>query len=137
MSALGAHDAGPGQKVDDGMARVFQLFGKRWTGLIVAVLLPHPVRFADLRRAIPGISERMLSDRLTELGAAGLVVREVDEGPPLRVSYGLTEAGAALEPALKELGNWAEKHLRAQEVIRAGQYAPGSQKSLSLEIPQW
>ncbi|MEU0034596.1 winged helix-turn-helix transcriptional regulator, partial [Streptomyces sp. NPDC006333] len=47
----------------------------------------------------------------TELAAAGLVVREVDEGPPLRVSYGLTEAGAALEPALLELGSWAEKHL--------------------------
>ncbi|MDX6362545.1 winged helix-turn-helix transcriptional regulator [Streptomyces sp. NPDC058274] len=103
--------AGPCQKVDDGMARVFELFGKRWTGLIVAVLLQHPVHFADLRRAIPGISERMLSDRLTELGAAGLVVREVDEGPPLRVSYRLTEAGAALEPALKELGAWAEAHL--------------------------
>ncbi len=102
---------GPCRKVDDGMARVFQLFGKRWTGLIVSVLLPHPVHFADLRRAIPGISERMLSDRLTELAAAGLVVREVDEGPPLRVSYGLTDAGAALEPALLELGSWAEKHL--------------------------
>ncbi|MGW3156486.1 winged helix-turn-helix transcriptional regulator, partial [Streptomyces sp. NPDC001089] len=42
-----------------------------------------------------------------------LVVRDVDEGPPLRVSYGLTPAGAALEPALKELGSWAEKHLQA------------------------
>jgi DNA-binding HxlR family transcriptional regulator len=111
------------------MARVFQLFGKRWTGLIVAVLLPHPVHFADLRRAIPGISERMLSDRLTELGAAGLVARDVDEGPPLRVSYSLTEAGAALEPALKELGSWAEKYLRAQKVSRAGQYASGSRRA--------
>ncbi|MEU9284423.1 helix-turn-helix domain-containing protein [Streptomyces sp. NPDC048275] len=107
----GTHEAGPCQQVDDGMTRVFQLLGKRWTGLIVAVLLQHPVHFADLRRAIPGISERMLSDRLTELGAAGLLVRQVDEGPPLRVSYGLTEAGAALEPALDELGTWAEKYL--------------------------
>lgn len=93
------------------MTRVFTLLGKRWTGLVVAVLMPHPVHFADLRRAIPGISERMLSDRLTELGAAGLVVRNVDEGPPLRVCYALTEAGAALEPALKELGSWAERYL--------------------------
>ncbi|WP_405880977.1 helix-turn-helix transcriptional regulator [Streptomyces sp. NBC_01136] len=111
MPEPGTHDAGPCQKVDEDMTRVFQLLGKRWTGLIVAVLLQHPAHFADLRRAIPGISERMLSDRLTELGAAGLVVREVDEGPPLRVSYGLTEAGAALEPALHELGTWAEKYL--------------------------
>ncbi|MGW1275247.1 winged helix-turn-helix transcriptional regulator, partial [Streptomyces sp. NPDC002491] len=54
--------------------------------------MERPVHFADLRRAIPGISERMLSDRLTELGVAGLVVREVDAGPPLRVAYRLTEA---------------------------------------------
>ncbi|PBC62281.1 transcriptional regulator [Streptomyces sp. Tue6028] len=111
MPERGIHEAGPCQKVDDGMTRVFQLLGKRWTGLVVAVLLQRPVHFTELRRAIPGISERMLSDRLTELGAAGLVVREVDEGPPLRVSYRLTEAGAALEPALKELGAWAERYL--------------------------
>ncbi|WP_328554505.1 MULTISPECIES: winged helix-turn-helix transcriptional regulator [unclassified Streptomyces] len=111
MAEPGSHDVGPCQKVDDGMTRVFTLLGKRWTGLVVAVLMQHPVHFADLRRAIPGISERMLSDRLTELGAAGLVVREVNEGPPLRVSYRLTEAGAALEPALKELGSWAERYL--------------------------
>lgn len=97
--------------MDVSIARVFGLLGKRWTGLIVAVLMERPVHFSDLRRAIPGISERMLSDRLTELGAAGLVLREVDEGPPLRVSYRLTDAGAALEPALKELRGWAERHL--------------------------
>ena len=99
------------RKIDEGMARVFQLFGKRWTGMIVVTLIPGPVHFADLRRAIPGISERMLSERLTELGEAGLLVREVDAGPPLRVSYRLTEAGNALEPALAELGQWAAKHL--------------------------
>ncbi|WP_239091590.1 helix-turn-helix domain-containing protein [Streptomyces sp. SID14478] len=96
------------------MTRVFGLLGKRWTGLIVAVLLQGPVHFADLRRAIPGISERMLSDRLTELAAAGLVVRQVDEGPPLRVSYRLTTAGSALKASLAELGSWAEKYLGAE-----------------------
>ncbi|MGD6744496.1 winged helix-turn-helix transcriptional regulator [Streptomyces sp. BH106] len=100
--------------VDIGMTRVFGLLGKRWTGLIVSVLMSGPRHFADLRRAIPGISERMLSDRLTELGAAGLVVRQVDEGPPLRVSYRLSAAGAALQPALGELGDWAEKYLGAE-----------------------
>ncbi|MFF1354853.1 winged helix-turn-helix transcriptional regulator [Streptomyces sp. NPDC058297] len=122
MAGNGEHESGTAcgtgpqnpdacKRVDGGITRVFGLLGKRWTGLVVSVLLQHPVHFADLRRAIPGISERMLSDRLTELGAAGLVVREVDEGPPLRVAYRLTEAGAALEPALKELGLWAEEHL--------------------------
>ncbi|MFI9170648.1 winged helix-turn-helix transcriptional regulator [Streptomyces lincolnensis] len=105
------HDPGACKQVDDAITRVFQLLGKRWTGPIVSVLTNGRAYFVDLRRAIPGISERMLSDRLTELGAAGLVVREVDEGPPLRVSYRLTEAGAALDPALRELGQWAKRYL--------------------------
>lgn len=111
MAVERVHEASACKRVDSGITRVFQLLGKRWTGPIVAVLVEQPAHFADLRRAIPGISERMLSDRLTELGAAGLLVREVDEGPPLRVTYRLTESGAALEPALKELGRWAETHL--------------------------
>ncbi|MFC9651495.1 winged helix-turn-helix transcriptional regulator [Streptomyces sp. NPDC056937] len=106
------HSADACKKVDVSITRVFELLGKRWTGPIISVLMERAVYFAELRRAIPGISERMLSDRLTELGGAGLVVREVDEGPPLRVSYRLTEAGAAMEPALKELALWAESHLR-------------------------
>ncbi|QLH22970.1 helix-turn-helix domain-containing protein [Streptomyces sp. Rer75] len=105
------HDEHVCKRVDGSMTRVFELFGKRWTGLIVAVLTEQGAYFAELRRAIPGISERMLSDRLTELSAAGLVLREVDPGPPLRVAYRLTEAGKALEPALKELARWAETYL--------------------------
>ncbi|CAL9282570.1 winged helix-turn-helix transcriptional regulator [Streptomyces sp. SudanB182_2057] len=105
------HDSAACKRVDQGITRVFQLLGKRWSGPIVAVLVGQPAYFTDLRRAVPGISERMLSDRLAELGAAGLVLREVDEGPPLRVSYRLTEAGAALEPALRELAQWAKDHL--------------------------
>ncbi|MEU0335166.1 helix-turn-helix domain-containing protein [Streptomyces sp. NPDC006193] len=111
MAAYENHDSAACKRVDDGITRVFQLLGKRWSGPIVSVLVEQPAYFADLRRAIPGISERMLSDRLAELGAAGLVLREVDEGPPLRVSYRLTEAGAALEPALRELAGWAKVHL--------------------------
>ncbi|MGN5381831.1 winged helix-turn-helix transcriptional regulator [Streptomyces lasalocidi] len=111
MAAEQNHDGEMCKRVDDGITRVFQLLGKRWSGPIVSVLVDQPAHFADLRRAVPGISERMLSDRLAELGAASLVVREVDEGPPLRVSYRLTEAGAALEPALRQLGDWAKTHL--------------------------
>ncbi|GHH94551.1 winged helix-turn-helix transcriptional regulator [Streptomyces capillispiralis] len=111
MAVEQVHEASACKRVDGGITRVFQLLGKRWTGPIVAVLVEQPAYFADLRRAVPGISERMLSDRLTELGAAGLLVREVDEGPPLRVTYRLTEAGAALEPALRELSTWAERYL--------------------------
>lgn len=111
MATREGHDRAACARVDEGITRVFQLLGKRWTGPIVSVLMESPMHFAELRRAIPGISERMLSDRLTELASTGLVVREVDEGPPLRVSYRLTTAGTALEPALKELKNWSAEYL--------------------------
>ncbi|MBF9069450.1 winged helix-turn-helix transcriptional regulator [Streptacidiphilus fuscans] len=98
---------------DAAVERVFKLLGKRWTGLVIASLMSGPVHFSDLRRTVPGISERMLSDRLTELQTAALVVREVHEGPPLRVAYHLTDAGRALRPAMEELRRWAESHLPA------------------------
>lgn len=97
--------------VDGSITRVFQVLGKRWNGPILSVLMDRPAHFAGLRRAVPGISERVLSDRLAELAAAGLVVRDVDGGPPLRVSYRLTAKGAALEPSLRELGDWSRKHM--------------------------
>ncbi|AEW95441.1 MULTISPECIES: winged helix-turn-helix transcriptional regulator [Streptomycetaceae] len=100
------------QSIDHGITRVFTLLGKRWTGVIIAVLMANGrMYFAELRRGIPGISERMLSDRLTELAAAGLLTREVDEGPPLRVGYRLTPAGDALAPAMNELAEWAATHM--------------------------
>ncbi|MFI6582841.1 winged helix-turn-helix transcriptional regulator [Embleya sp. NPDC050493] len=101
--------AGAGGAVED----VFALLGKRWNGVILASLMNGPGRFAELGRAVNGISERMLADRLAELGEAGLVSREVDTGPPLRVTYLLTPAGEALRPALEELGSWAEQFLGA------------------------
>lgn len=96
--------------IDGHITRVFSLLGKRWSGVILAVLMSQGrLYFAELRRATPGISERMLSDRLSELAAARLLVREVDEGPPLRVSYQLTPAGHALLPAMNELADWAAR----------------------------
>ncbi|MDT0613491.1 winged helix-turn-helix transcriptional regulator [Streptomyces lancefieldiae] len=109
------HDAARCAGVGGAVERVFVLLGKRWNGVILASLMNGPGRFAELRRAVNGISERMLSDRLAELGEAGLVSREVDAGPPLRVSYRLTPAGEALRPALAELGDWAERFLGASE----------------------
>lgn len=102
------------------LTQVFALLGKRWSGLVVAVLTGGAARFAELRRAIPGISERMLSDRLSELADSGLVVREVLEGPPLGVSYRLTPAGMALRPAMEELSRWAHEYLKPGEPLIAG-----------------
>ncbi|WP_051813438.1 winged helix-turn-helix transcriptional regulator [Streptomyces sp. NRRL S-340] len=114
----GRRGAGQCTAVGGAVERVFALLGKRWNGVILASLMGGPGRFAELRRAVSGISERMLSDRLAELGEAGLVSREVDAGPPLRVSYRLTPAGEALRPALEELGTWAERFLGVSEQDR-------------------
>ncbi|MDJ1131611.1 winged helix-turn-helix transcriptional regulator [Streptomyces iconiensis] len=96
---------------ENAITRVFHLLGKRWTGLILAALMSGPGHFTELRRAVPGISERMLSDRLTELASLGLVVRSVEDGPPLRVRYCLTDSGHALKPAMVELTRWADANL--------------------------
>jgi DNA-binding HxlR family transcriptional regulator len=102
------HD-GPG--CDAALARAFDFLGKRWNGLILGTLLNGPAKFAELRRAIGKIHDSVLSDRLAELARAGLVERCVDEGPPVSVSYRLTNRGQALLPALRELTDWASANL--------------------------
>ena len=89
----------------------FDLLGKRWTGVLLGTLRASPVGFRALARAVPGISDSVLSDRLGELTEAGLVARTVAEGPPVSVTYTLTEAGRALLPALEQIRRWAERHL--------------------------
>jgi DNA-binding HxlR family transcriptional regulator len=96
---------------DEALTSVFAVLGKRWTGMVIGVLLERPARFAELARAIPGLTESMLSTRLGELQDARLVEREVLEGPPLATVYRLTPSGEALRPALLALGAWAEMHL--------------------------
>jgi DNA-binding HxlR family transcriptional regulator len=98
---------------DDTLTRAFDLLGKRWTGVLLATLRGGVVGFRVLSRAIPGISDSVLSDRLSELADAGLIVRSVKDGPPVSVSYALTGAGEALLPALEEIGRWADIHLPA------------------------
>lgn len=90
---------------------VFAVLGKRWNGLIVGALLGGPARFGELTRMLPDIGSPMLSRRLTELAEAGLVERQVDEGPPVAVYYQLTAAGEGLRPAIAELSRWADTYL--------------------------
>lgn len=96
---------------DGALARAFGFLGKRWNGIILATLMSGSAGFAELRRAVAGISDSVLSERLGELARAGLVERNVDEGPPISVEYRLTESGRALLPALDELTTWASDNL--------------------------
>src|SRR3954452_22733565 len=98
-----AQPAGPAEGCE-ALSPVFALLGKRWSGLIVAPLLEGPMRFNELIRGVGAISERMLSLRLGELAGAGLIERALSAGPPVVVSYRLTERGPALRPALDRLG---------------------------------
>ncbi|HEX2105762.1 MAG TPA: helix-turn-helix domain-containing protein [Solirubrobacteraceae bacterium] len=98
-------------RCDRALVRAFEFLGKRWSGVVLGSLISGPAGYRELSRAIDGISDSVLSDRLSALTAAGLVSRTVDEGPPLAVQYALTERGRALIPALEALGRWAEDHL--------------------------
>ncbi len=84
-----------------------ELIGRRWAGAILWALAERPHYFAELTASVPGLSDRLLSRRLRELEAAGLVERSVHGGTPPRVSYALTEKGRSLEPVLGELRDWA------------------------------
>jgi DNA-binding HxlR family transcriptional regulator len=106
---MASHPAQPGLCAK--FHRAVELIGARWSGAIVQILLHGPVRYADLRAAVPDISDRMLSERLRELEAEGIVVRTVSQEPPVRVDYALTEKGRALQPALNAVGKWAEQWL--------------------------
>ena len=77
--------------------------GKRWTLPILAALMHGPARFSEVARAVPGLSERVMSERLQELCEAGLVERRVSPGPPLTTSYRLTAQGECLRPAVESL----------------------------------
>jgi DNA-binding HxlR family transcriptional regulator len=84
-----------------------ELIGRRWNGDILRALFHGARRFGDLRATIPEISDRMLSERLKELEAAGLVSRTVIAETPVRIEYELTPSGYALESVMRAVLVWA------------------------------
>ena len=95
--------------------RASELIGRRWTGAIIYVLLRDRSRFAALRAVIPGITDRMLSERLQELEQEGIVARVVFPETPVRVEYSLTEKGRALATPIEAIGSWAHDWLGGDE----------------------
>ena len=102
-------------RADAALVRAFDLLGRRWTGVLLGTLSGGPAGFRAISRAVDGISDSVLSDRLTELCNVGLATRTVDEGPPISVAYELSEAGRALLPALEQITRWAAQHLPATD----------------------
>ncbi|MGV4984749.1 winged helix-turn-helix transcriptional regulator [Streptomyces sp. NPDC001709] len=103
-----------------GVDAAMDVIGGKWKGLVLWALHERPHRFGELRRALPGVSEKVLAAQLRELEADGIVHREeYDEVPP-RVEYSLTERGALLNEALAPLGEWGREH-----VLGAGRLPSG------------
>jgi len=96
---------------DAAVSLAFSILGKRWNGMILSTLGPGALSFAALKRGVPGISDAMLSDRLTGLAEVRLLTRSVDAGPPVAVTYALTPQGEQLLPLLEQLGRWAAANL--------------------------
>jgi DNA-binding HxlR family transcriptional regulator len=90
-----------------GFQRAIEFIGRRWNGAILYVLLEGPCRFNELLARVPNLSDRLLTERLRELVAAGMVTREVQPGPPVRVVYELTDAGRALNEVIQSISDWA------------------------------
>lgn len=87
----------------------FELLGKRWTGLIIHVMLNGPKRFSDFQEVIPNLSPRMLTERLKELEEQGVVLRQVYPEMPVRIEYELTDKGRDLQNVMTEVQAWATK----------------------------
>ena len=99
-----------------------ELLGRRWTGAIVEVLLQAgPLRFSEIRDAVPDLSDRLLSQRLRDLEDRGLIERIDHPGPPPHVRYALTPMGRALEPAVAALEAWGRRWLD----MSASTFRPG------------
>jgi DNA-binding HxlR family transcriptional regulator len=94
--------------------RASELIGRRWTGAIIFVLLKSRCRFATLRDAIPGITDRMLSERLQELEREGIVARAVIPATPVKVEYSLTRKGRSLGAAIKAIAAWSHRWIHAE-----------------------
>ncbi|GAB3145716.1 hypothetical protein GCM10027290_26090 [Micromonospora sonneratiae] len=89
-------------------AAVLELLGRRWTLELLYLLCQGDARFSDLAGAVPGISRRLLTERLRQLTDAGLLRQQVTAGPPARTTYGLTGRGAGLRGALEQIHAWAD-----------------------------
>jgi DNA-binding HxlR family transcriptional regulator len=103
-----------------GLDAAIAVMGGKWKGLILFALQDGPLRFGALRRAVPGISERVLILQLREMETTGLLHREVYHQVPPKVEYSLTEFGRSLNTAMAPLGEWGEQHIARIETIPWG-----------------
>jgi DNA-binding HxlR family transcriptional regulator len=100
--------------------RAMEIVGRRWAGAVLRAMLAGATRFGEIRGAIPDLTNRMLSERLKDFEAEGIVEREVIPEKPVRVEYHLTEKGRALSSAVEALSEWAEEWVEPAENVSGG-----------------
>lgn len=100
-----AHGAGP-RRLDEGTCAALEILESRWALRLLTALVIGPARFSELEAAVPGVSRRMMAERLRELEAAGLVRRTVAPGPPITSTYALTADGEGLGAILDLVRGW-------------------------------
>ncbi|MGB3305269.1 MAG: helix-turn-helix domain-containing protein [Thermomicrobiales bacterium] len=96
--------------------KAVELVGRRWTGAILSAMLSGATRFTDIVHAVPGLSDRLLSERLKELEAEGIVTRTVHPDTPVRIEYQLTEKGRDLSGVTDAVSGWATRWLEPSTV---------------------
>ncbi|SFE16560.1 transcriptional regulator, HxlR family [Paenibacillus catalpae] len=84
------------------------ILGKKWTGLIIRVMLGGPKRFKEIKEQIPEMSDKMLTDRMKELESLSIVKRTVYPEMPVRIEYELTPKGRELQPVIESIQSWGE-----------------------------
>jgi DNA-binding HxlR family transcriptional regulator len=110
-SVVAVEPRGACEPLAEPLSQVMTLLGKRWAGMVLSALMQGPLRFNEIKRSVPGVSDRILTERLGEFQELQLVSRTVTETSPLRVEYALTDRGEAMRPAITELTRWAEQNL--------------------------
>ncbi|MGH3318972.1 MAG: winged helix-turn-helix transcriptional regulator [Streptosporangiaceae bacterium] len=101
--------------------RAVEIIGRRWTGVIIRALLADRTHFSEITATVPGLSDRLLAERLKELEAEGIVRRTVAPETPVRIEYDLTSKGRALADVVEAVSDWAHDWLAPPEGRAKGQ----------------
>ena len=103
----------------DTQCRAFQtaieVLARPWTAVILNALQGGPLRFSEFAERAPGLGDKVLSARLKDLEARGVLVRHVDPGPPVRVSYELTSQGRAFNEVALSIQRWGQELVSVED----------------------
>jgi DNA-binding HxlR family transcriptional regulator len=99
-----------------------EMLSKRWTALILKVMMDGPMRFSVLAERLGVVSDRILSERLKDLERAGIITRRVFPETPVRVEYALTEKGLALGPVMDAIEHWSETWVELSAAVDAVEF---------------